>query len=363
MLAKNAGTEAATVPAFTLAGVSKQDAYTGSRVNHDAVTLQPGQQQYLFYAIPVPNNTLFQRLVLLTPEQFARSGADGSLTASTFDLGRIAIQLKTKEVPSLPYQQFSAPIAFDPLDHLIDRQESVSLEEFNRTSNEEEGYNTVIAKFALKNGSDHPLAIPPFQVEIISPDGSRYRGERQRTNLSQLSPHMIQTVSYAFNIPSSNTSTSYTMKLLDGAIARPYTSSIAAFRVSTQPQGSDSELKLYPYDIQLKHWTINSVSSPAQPGQTNYKMYVDLDIQKARDVRITPSFSTIQMVFKDQDGRRLAETMLPLTGQGQLMNGYQNIMLSGLRPNGAPFPSTIEFHEVIQTAGGSAERLITTLKP
>lgn len=362
LVAENTGNRTETVPNFRIDGRTDSKSYPGKRVE-ETVELKPGEKKYVHYGILTENNVTLSKLIVVTPETFVALGADGTPSVEQFTVGRVAIELPqgdTVDPATLPAYTLRDRITFDPLSKLIDKETDVSLADLSMTESEAAGYNTVIAKFLVKNNGERPVPLPAFQVELTNAQGFRYFGTRQVTAVEQLAPNLSYVINYAFAVPSSETGEDLFMKLLDSQTAAPYNIPIAGFKTAVVEDKTDDDvLSFYPFTAKLRTWDISALGSMA--GYT-YKMRLDLDITAADDVVADPNASSMLIEICDPLGRPIASETRPFTGPNHLVSGPQTFAIQNLLTDQFEWPLTINIYEAIQTPNGVAKRLVKTLK-
>ncbi len=364
--AENTGKVKAYIPAFVINGTGNdQKVYTGSRIETAAVTIQPGEAKKLHFAIPVEQNARLQALTVMTPERFAAVSANGQIDSVPFNIGRIRILLPelNSSIAGLPAYKTGDAIAFDPLNQLIDRQLKVSLVELHKHENQDDGYQTVIAKFKLENASNLPIAVPDFQAEIKSADGYTYAGVRQNLTTTRLMPKLIYVINYSFNVPISENGDQYGMKLLDNQTTAPYSAQIAAFRTELQNDPITSNtMHLYPFTVKFNQWFMTANYNPALASPYFYKLKLDLDIKRENNVVVDSNFSKFTIELVDALGRTIGSETLPFTGPNRLISGEQTIYFNSLREEQLSHPLTIKIYESVDTPSGQAKRLLKQME-
>ncbi|PYI50242.1 hypothetical protein [Paenibacillus flagellatus] len=362
LIAENKGDRTETVPDFRIDGKSDSRSYAGKRVQA-SVELKPGEKKYIHYGILTENNVVLNSLNVLTPESFVEVGADGKPAVAEYTVGRISVELPkqdTIDASSLPPYKLGERIPFDPMSKLIDKETQVSLVDLSMNESESAGYNTVVAKFLVKNTGERPVPLPAFQAELANKDGFRYMGSRQTTNVPQLAPKLSYIINYAFAVPSSENGEDLIMKLLDNQTVAPYNVPIGGFKTAVvEDKTDDDTLSFYPYTVKLNSWAISAQGGPA--GYT-YKMKLDTTIESAEDVVADASSANMTIEIADPLGRMIASETIPFTGRNRLISGAQHIVFQNLRTDQFEWPLTINIYESIQTANGEAKRLVKTMK-
>lgn len=361
LIAENKGSRTETVPDFRIDGKSDSRVYAGQRVQTN-VQLKPGEKKYLHYGILSDNNVTLNSLNVLTPETFVDIENNNPVVVN-YNVGRLNVglpQQDTIDLATLPAYKIGDRILFDPMSKLIDKETTVSLVDLSLNESESTGYNTVVAKFLVRNTGERPVPLPSFQTELTNADGFRYTGSRQTTTVQQLEPKLSYVVNYAFAVPSSEKGDNLLLKLLDNQTVAPYNIPIGGFKTAVMTdETDDNTLKFYPYTVKMNLWDLAAQGSPA--GYT-YKLKMDLDIQSAEDVVTDASSANMTVELHDTRGRLIASETLPFSGRNRLISGAQHLMFQNLRTDQFEWPLTIKIYESIQTANGEAKRLVKTMK-
>ncbi|MFD0682143.1 MULTISPECIES: hypothetical protein [unclassified Paenibacillus] len=362
LLAENKGKMKETVPDFSLDGKTDSKVYKGKRIDVEPLALEPGEKKNIHFAIPTENKIDLKSLNVLTPEEFVGSNQ----TKINYTIGRLNIQLPNNGIALGWIDQLEAydtnmPIRFDPLNSLIQPEVSVSLVELHMHQSEGDGYKTVIAKFKLNNSGESPLPVPNFQAELMSADGFSYVGSRQNAAAQTLIPNLSYIISYSFNVPNSEKGDRLGMRIMDGQKAAPFNIPIASFRTKIQNNDSDSKLVFYPFNVNLKDWTIGSQIIPGNLTYS-YKLRLELEVERQDNIVVDQNFSKMKIELVDSLDRILSSESLPFTSTGRLVSGWQTVNFNSLRTEQFEFPLTARIYETIETPFGEAKRLVKTLK-
>jgi hypothetical protein len=362
LLAENIGERTETVPDFRIDGKTDGRMYPGHRVE-EQMELEPGEKKYLHYAIRTENDDVLKNLYVMVPETFVSLGADGTPSVISYAVGQFSVALpaqNTADLSKIPAYNFGDPIPFDPLNKLIDEDVDVSLVDLSMNETTAAGYQSVVAKFLIRNNGDRTIPLPQFQAELINKDGFNYFGTRQVTSVQQLAPNLSYVINYSFAVPMSESGDQLIMKILDSQTAAPYNIPIAGFRTAVRADDTqDDILSFYPYEVKLNYWTVAAQGSAA--GYT-YKLKLDVDIQEVDDVVTDSNASVMKIEFVDPIGRTIAEQVLPFKGQNALVSGSQTIAVQNLRTDSFEWPLTLRIYESIQTPTGEVKRLVKILK-
>lgn len=362
VLASNPGTGRETVPAFRLDAQSETKNYEGKRAEVDAVTLEAGEQKYIHFAIPVENGVTLSNLVVLSTDNFVTKGAtDPATAATTVATGKLAIAWPKQQgsTTAVPYT-VGQPIAFDALTKVVDKSTQVSLMELHLHENPGEGFKTAVAKFKLTNTSTTPVALPAFMSELVSTQGLTYQGSRQANVTEMMNPGLSYVVSYSYIVPQSEAGTSFSLKLLDAVAAAPYTTTIAALQTDLQQEETDSTISLYPFDLKFNDVTVNSITTPQLT--YTYKVRLDLGIEQKENVVVDNNFSKLRFEIVDSAGRVIGSKDAAFTGDNKLISGVQTLDASNITTDQFSYPFTVNVYETIETANGTAKRLLKVIK-
>lgn len=391
LMAENPGTGNETVSNFRMDGKTPDKLYSGKKVEQEPITLAPGEKKYVHYVVTSDKDINLIGLMLMTTEGFVPAGGQAgqgaatagagaaaganagsaagavttSATGSGFDVGRLVIAAPTPaEINTAANYTMGTPIAFDPLNHLVDAKTEVSLVELHLHDNDGEGFKSVVAKFKVSNKGDMTVAFPAFQAQLVGGDGASYAGTRQSSTAAEIMPNLGYVVSYSFMIPASEKGDNLVMKLLDNQTAAPYSSTIANFSAPVQKEADDSVMSLYPFNVKLDDWTISAYTNPGANGMGlsySYNLKLWLTIDHLEDVVVDKNFSKMKFEIVDSAGRILGSQSAPLTGENKLISGEQTIQLSNIKTDQFSYPLTVKIYESIDTPNGEATRLVKTL--
>jgi len=363
ILAENKGTVKETVPDFRMDGKNGQKVYHGKRVEQEAITLDPGEQRYLHYAILTDNHVSLTSLNVLTPEKFVTANQ----TVIDYTVGRLNIALPESAFRTQsgnrpePYEP-NQIIRFDPLNKMISPEIDVSMVELHMHEGEGAGYKTAIAKFKLHNRSYSPVPVPAFQVALVSPDGYNYLGTRQSKAAENLVPNLSYVVSYSFNVPSSETGERLIMKIMDGQSADPFHVPIAEFVTQTREESGGPDLEFYPFLVKINNWSISAQALFVGELTYSYKLRLDLDIQRQDNVVVDENFSKMKIELVDVFGRIVGSETVPFTGADRLTTGWQTIDFRNVRTEQFDNRFHVYIYESIETPFGEAKRLVERLE-
>lgn len=365
LLVENPGVGRETIPEFRIDGQSDRKTYTGGRTEQGAVTVEAGEKKYIHFAVPVENNVTLTSLFVTTTETFVSGGGQGAPTTATgFDVGRVQIAVpgsaQTDTAPAISYR-IGSPIAFDPLNKMIDANTEVTLMEMHLHESDN-GFHSVVAKFRITNKSDKPVPVPAFQTEIVGSDGAAYAGARQSGVTAALNPNMSYIVNYSFNVPKTEDGKQLTIKLLDTQSAAPYTSTIASLQTAASSGAEGDTFAMYPFDLKIVDWTLSATTPGSMGGLIySYKISFTLEVKQSDNVVVDQNFSKLYMELVDTKGRVLGTAEGSFTGPNKLATGKQ-ILTFNAKTEQLENPFTIRVYEAFDTPSGLAKRYITTLK-
>ncbi|MEK8126944.1 hypothetical protein WMW72_03375 [Paenibacillus filicis] len=360
LLVENKGTKKEAVPQLQIDGQADKKWFKGKKPVVPADALEAGGQQYIYFAIPVDNGIELTKLVVLSPESYVNSDK----TSLDYTIGRMVIDLQDgsgqkHDIQRLQTYQPGSAIAFDPLNKLIRDGIDISLVELHMHGAEGEGYQTVVAKFKLRNKLESPVALPDFQAELRTSDGYSYLGTRQATVDQNLISNLGYIVSYSFNVPNKEKGENLVMNILDAKTAAPYYVPIASFQTKIQEQANSDIMRFYPFNVKLADWSISPLFNPTG---YNYKMSMTLDISREDNIVVNQNFSKMKVELQDQLGRTLGAETLTFTGAKRLVSAKQSFTFSDLYTDQIESPLVINIYESIETPLGEAKRLVKTLK-
>ncbi|MFC5450135.1 hypothetical protein [Paenibacillus aestuarii] len=357
--AVNPTNERQTVPSFGIDGKTDSKVYPGNRAE-SKVTLEAGEKKYVHIVIPTELDTEFNSLNVVTEENFASASGD-----EAYRVGRVNILLPAgalaQGVIPAPQYTLGTPVKLDSTNNFVPANVDISLEELHITSNEDDGFQTAVAKFKLTNNSDRPLPIPPIQTELISKDGYAYVGSRQAQTALTVVPKASYVVSYAFALPSSETGEGLRMNLYSKQTNgdTTYKSLLATAKVPVQKDDLTSdELKLYPYDIKINHWSLSGIFL----GTLSYNYKLKLDLTITADKQVTADAFNNKLLFElyDRAGSLIGSSIQPISGTGRLYDGTNTIDMNA-HSSQLDYPITVKVYEVFTgELGEQQKRLLTT---
>lgn len=254
-------------------------------------------------------------------------------------------------------------MSFTPGNTTIDSNLEVSLVELTSHTNAQNGYQTVVAKFKFLNNSTKTLDLPNFATELQDAAGTSYPGARQTTVLQQLIPQSAYVYSYSYLMPPSAKGT-FKLSIMEETSSNKLKLPIAAYQVAVHSADEDTPLmsgkvSLYPYTVNIMNWDLATYYSG---GKYSYKLRMNLDIAKDPKVLVDDSFSTLEFELVDKDNRVLGGMTQTLQGTNKLVNGIQTFDFTDIKSDQFSYPITVNVYETMQTATGTAKRLVTKLQ-
>lgn len=359
LLAHNPAGQRETVPEFIVEGKSDGKVYTGKRVEQQPVTLDANEEKYIHFAIATDQDTVLNSINVLTPELFAQAGGP----AVKYNVGRLNVALPAGSAnPAYEAYRLGMPMTFDKRSELIHPNLEVSVVELYMHKNEEEGSQTVTAKFKLYNKSDRPMAVPVFQTDLVGSDGNEYSGSRQSAAAANVLPNAAITVNYAFPVPLSETGTGLALKIQDATTAAPFKSTIAAYSVALQqPASSENEFSVYPFRVKINSWTVGVMFNQNAKLAYTYKGKFHLDLQREDQVQVDGSFPHLLFELYDSSDRLIGTAKGSFLGTNRLVTGENNITFDATTEQ-FEHTLTVQLYEVFTTANGESKRLLGTYK-
>ncbi|MDR6548963.1 hypothetical protein [Paenibacillus qinlingensis] len=357
VLVNNSGAGRETVPAFRIDAQSETKNYEGKRTETAPVVVSPGENTLIHYAIPVENGVTLANLVVLSTETFVpKEGGQPTELATA----KVGINWPVDGSPAAAAYSIGQPIPFNAAAKSISKFMQASLMELHLHENPGEGYKTAVAKFKLTNTSTTPVVTPPFLSELTNKQGVTYQGTRQTNVTNLMNPGLSYVVSYSYIIPQSEDSESFTLKILDGQTAAPYTQTIAALTTEPQKETTDAPISMYPFDLKINDIS-TSMQTTAQLTYT-YKLRMDLSITQQEDVVVDNNFSKLRFEIVDPAGRVVGAKDATFAGPNKLVSGVQTMDVSNFSSEQFSYPFTINVYETIETPNGTAKRLLKTIK-
>ncbi|TBL79996.1 hypothetical protein [Paenibacillus thalictri] len=365
--AENPGGYTETVPDFTISAKTATQAFIGKRLETAAVSLNPGEQQYIHIAIKTDPGTQPSAFYVLTPQTFAKAGQAQPLTYYTGEVG-FHLPAAGAVAEALPAYTLGSPITFDSISKAVSPQLTSSLLGIEWFENEGQSYKTAIAKLKYTNSSESPVPVPQLGADLVSANGVTFNGGITSTAVKDVLPGVGSVVTYAFAVPNDEVDTQqFTLRLLEQQDQAGFKSPIAQLPVgvaaAAQPETND--LLLYPYEVKMSSWSLSMfVNSNATTQGYNYtfRLKTDLDITTTDQVITDPNNPKLLIEIIDDNGVRQGSKSLALTGDGRIVSGTQTINFTNLSVDQLQSHLTLKIYETQTTPLGDAKRLLTVLK-
>ncbi len=358
LLAANKSDMKKTIPDFRVDGKSDKKVYTGKRLEQGKITLEPGEQRYIHFAIPAGDKVKLSSLSVLTPEVYTVDDK----TSIPYSIGQLMINLPTensavKLIDQLEPYIWNNRIRLDPLNKVIQPEVAISMSSLQMHTSTAGGFKVAVAKFKLQNTSDRPTPVPRFQAELMSANGNKYTGTRQTTIVETLIPNVSYVIYYSFVLPSTETGAQLAMEIADGETITPYKIPIATFKTQVQPQKSDTELLFFPFNVKLNNWAIDVFMGIGK--DNTYRLKLDMDINLQEEVVVDQSFPKMKVELIDSQGKIIGSKTLAFTGENKFVSGMQTFNFNSEIWD---YSRTLRFYETVETSFGEAERLVATFK-
>ncbi|OAS17228.1 hypothetical protein [Paenibacillus oryzisoli] len=358
-LATNTGDKPISVPDFRINGKSGNKVYIGERLEQDELILDPGEKNYVHYAIPVKSKAELKNLTVLTPEDFV--GEDK--THISYTIGRLMINLlgatnSTRLLSPLGSYELNKPIQFDPISQLIRSDIEVSMVDLNMSESAGGGFKAVVAKFKLLNKSGDSVPVPSFQTVLTIANGKKFSGTRQETKVETLIPNISYVIYYTFVVPNSETGERLTMEILDGKKVEPYNFTIAAFKTKVVDT-SDNTLAFYPFQVKINDTSLQRSFNVGNGPNYSYKLGIDFNVKLQDEIVVDQSFSKLRLEVADASNRIMTSKVFSFAGEKKLVTGTELLTFDA---DTLEATLTLRLYEVIDTPFGEVRRLVQTLK-
>lgn len=359
--AENTGETLEWISDFTLAGTIDQRRVTGSRAEAEALSLAPGEQRYIHFTLPTGQERI-SSLTVITPESFAT--AEG--TEIPYGIGQLQVQVPaTVSSPTLRRQtyQLGRAISFDAASGLSGSDIDISLVEIQRFEQAGDGYQTAIAKFRMTNRGSRTVPLPVFGVEYETSKGDRYTGARQNITWQSLLPNIGFMVSYAFTIPASEEGEKAVIHVLDGQDGAGLEQEIASLSTSLSPAPAGDEVRLYPFTVTVDDWAVKPQFNSGSSGfYYTYSLDLDVTVLREADTMVDGKSTRLMAELAYPSGRVLDAAIIPLTGNGRLMDGEQSIPFEVAQTDQIVKDLIVTLYEVFDTPEGEVARFLTVLE-
>lgn len=358
-LATNTGDKPISVPDFRINGKSGNKVYIGERLEQDELILDPGEKNYVHYAIPVKSKAELKNLTVLTPEDFVAEDK----THISYTIGRLMINLigatnSTRLMSPIGSYELNKPIKFDPISELIRSDIEVSMVDLNMSESAGGGFKAVVAKFKLLNKSGDSVPVPSFQTVLTIADGKKFSGTRQETKVDMLIPNISYVIYYTYVVPNSETGERLTMEILDGKKVEPYNFTIAAFKTKVVDT-SDNTLAFYPFQVKINDTSLQRSFNLGNGPNYSYKLGIDFNVKLQDEIVVDQSFSKLRLEVGDASNRIMTSKVFSFAGEKKLVTGTE---LLAFDADTLEATLTLRLYEVIDTPFGEVRRLVQTLK-
>lgn len=357
----NPGGHSENVPDFTLGGKSEKQIYIGKRIEEGTITLNPGEQKYVDYAVTADPNTQLSAFYVLSPASFLKQGQTAPLQ---FYTGRIGFKLPAGGgvTAVLPAYKLGTPLSIDPLSQAVNPQQTVSLMSLDWFENEGQSFKTAVAKLKFINNSNNPIPLPDLSAELLNGKGNAYSGTRLTSSVAQVMPGVGAMETIVFTVPLSEDANQFTFRLMEQQGKQAYKLPIAQVNAEvSSPNPDNTLLAFYPYEIKLNSWSLSWVASQTF-ATSAYKLKMDADIHTTNEVVADPGNPRIYMQLENQSGKGLATKTFPLVGDNRLMSGNSIINFVNVNSDQLETPVTLKIYELVSTPVGDARRLLAVLK-
>jgi hypothetical protein len=328
--------------------------------------LSPGESTTYHFSGVLPSNLDTQALQLVVLEKKAAAQAAGQQQGTQANANSSSLTLPVlltalaganSGTDSTPYTSAQSYTLGEPLrfnnNNLIDSNMDVSLVEMHMHENDDFGYKTVVAKYKLTNKGTSSLPVPDFQADLTSSLGYSYTGTKQTTAAKQILPNTSYVLSYSYMMPPSEAGEQLAMNLYD-----TNHSAIGSYKVALQSEATDGPISFYPFTLELKDYDVSATYSS---GTYNYKVKLNLDIERKEQVIVDSNFSQVSFELTDAVGQVIGTQTMAFTGAQKLVSGTQTINFNGAKIDQIQSGVSIKMYELIQTPNGPVKRLVKVL--
>lgn len=317
---------------------------------HPAFLSANNEETYQFSAV-LPEAADLQSAQLAVLEQRS-SNPDVQAPVLVSELKTIFGNIDFSRTPEYALGQ---PMKLKSASSLYASDLQVSLQELNVHENEDMGYQSLIAKFVLKNASDESLTLPAIRTELLNFEGVAYTGNRQSTTTNQLIPNLGYVLCYSYLVPNTQITEPFVLRLKDEKTS----ALLAEYRVAPQEKSlSDDTITVFPFKLNLRDWTIAATYGG---GSYSYKFKMNLDIQREENVAVDQNFPKLEFDLVDSLGRVLGSETASFIGIQKLVSGMQTIEFKNLKTDQFESPLTLNIYETFETQAGTAKRLVKSL--
>lgn len=240
---------------------------------------------------------------------------------------------------------------------VVDKNLDISLVELHMHENEDLGYKTAIGKYKITNRGSSTLTLPNIGTELVNESGLSFTGVKQTTSATTIMPNTSYIVSYSYLLPTSETGTNLALNVIDPKSAAPNKLTIGSFQVAAQNESSDKVISFYPFEVTFHAY---SIATMYKSGYV-YELNLDLEVARKETVVVDQNFSKMEFELVDSRGRVLGSQSMAFTGTEKLITGSQKVTFSDIKTEQFDNNMVINVYETIETANGSAKRLVKQL--
>lgn len=293
----------------------------------------------------------------------AASSASQTSSASTTQVPVTVFSLKgagaaVNVMSSAPAYTLGDKLSFSD-NGVVDKNLDVSLVELHVHENDDFGYKTAIGKYKITNRGTNTITLPALQNELIDSQGKSYTGSRQSAVPELIMPGTSYVISYSYLLPNSLDEKTFALNVYDDQSVSQGKVSLGAYRVAVQEESDSDTISFYPFLVQFSDYALGWSYSN---GSYTYQLNLSLAIEHPDPVIVDSNFSKMQFDLVDVWDRVVGTQTLTFTGTDKLINGKQKITFSNLKDEAGYTGVKVKIYEVIETASGTAKRLVKTLK-
>jgi hypothetical protein len=366
----NPGSYAEVVPDFTLSGKAAGSSFVGKRIETSPITLNPGEQKYINYAITTEPDTQLTAFYILSAHSFLKQGTTVPLRYYTGRIG-FSVPDQVETGASLRPYQMGDPLVIDSLSKAVNPQTLVTLQDFDWFENDGQSYKTAIAKIKFTNKSDSAIPVPQLGAQIVSAKGVAYNGVQNASSVNEVLPGMGAVGTYAFIVPKSEQANQFTFRLMELQDQQAtqtqvsYKTPIAQANVAIHGfTAIGNVFTFYPYELKMDSNNVMNYSNKNMVTNSyvwSFKLETGLTIQTTDEVLADPSNPKLLFQLEGPDGKRLGSKVYSLAGENRLLSGNQSVMFDTTSDT-LESPVLLKVYEVISTPYGEARRLLTTIE-
>ncbi len=264
-----------------------------------------------------------------------------------------------REISSAQTYELGEKLIFNHNNGVVDKNLDVSLVELHDHENDDFGYQTAIGKYKITNKGTSSIAIPELQSELIDNKGNSYTGARQSSVPEFIMPGASYVISYSYLLPASMEDKSYALNVYDDHSVSQGKVSLGAYQVGMQKEAESDTVSFYPFLVQFKDYMLSwSYSS----GAYTYQLNLTMDMEHPDPVIVDANFSKMEFDLVDALDRVVSTKTMTFTGVDKLVSGKQKIVFSSVKEDQIDSDVRVKVYEMIETANGTAKRLVKELK-